>query len=181
RYVTVDQARRIFRQVDLGVSKVAVFMPRNVGEVNYLCEKLKPDCLQFRLLFPVEDLLKISGKIDTQIIIVVPVPQRIKNYERIVNRAIEIAGAADFLLIDTKGATGGGTGLTHDWNLSAKIRRVVGRPIFLAGGLNPANVTQAIEIVRPYGVDVASGVESDLGRKDPKLMQEFVEAVRKFK
>lgn len=179
RHVTVDQARRIFGQVEAGVSKVAVFMPRNVDEVKYFYEKLKPDYLQFHLIFPLEDLLEIRGELDAQLMIVIPVPPKIERTERIITRALELAEAADFLLIDTEGVTGGGTGLTHDWNLSAKIRSMVDKPVFLAGGLNSTNVAQAIGIVRPYGVDVASGVESSPGRKDPKLMQEFVEAVRK--
>ncbi|MEM2890356.1 MAG: phosphoribosylanthranilate isomerase [Candidatus Hadarchaeum sp.] len=181
RYVAVDQARRIFRQVEAGVSKVAVFRPRNVDDIKQTCEMLKPDCLQFHLSFPVEDLLEIKGELDAQLMVVVPVPQKIDRGEKIINRALEVAEVADFLLIDTEGATGGGTGLTHEWSFSAKIRSVVGKPVFLAGGLNPVNVARAIEIVRPYGVDVASGVETSPGIKDKKLMQAFVEAVRKVK
>lgn len=179
RHVTIKQARSIFRQVDGGVSKVAVFMPRNLDDVKYLCGKLKPDCLQFHLTFPVEELLKIKAELGVQLMVVVPVPQKIERSEKIINRALEIAKAADFLLIDTEGVTGGGTGLTHDWSLSARIRSAVNKPVFLAGGLNPKNVARAIEMVRPYGVDVASGVESSPGIKDVRLMREFLEAVRK--
>lgn len=181
RCVTFGQAREIFRQVDPGVSKVAVSIPRDVNDLKSLQEKLRPDFLQFHLTFPVEDLLEVRGELDAQLMIVVPVPQKIECSEKIINRALKLAKAADFLLLDTKGSTGGGTGLIHDWNISAKIRSAVDKPVFLAGGLNPTNVAKAIEIVRPYGVDVATGVESSPGRKDPKLMEEFVEAVRKSK
>jgi phosphoribosylanthranilate isomerase len=70
----------------------------------------------------------------------------------------------------------GGTGRSAPWELLAGY--VPGVPLILAGGLTPENVAEAIRIVRPYGVDVASGVESSPGRKDPKKVRQFVEAVR---
>jgi phosphoribosylanthranilate isomerase len=70
----------------------------------------------------------------------------------------------------------GGTGQTAPWRLLAGFDP--GVPIILAGGLTPENVAEAIRIVRPYGVDVASGVESSPGRKDPEKMRRFVAAVR---
>ncbi len=70
----------------------------------------------------------------------------------------------------------GGTGRTAPWHLLAGFDP--GVPIILAGGLTPENVAEAVRIVRPWGVDVASGVESSLGRKDPAKLRRFVEAVR---
>jgi phosphoribosylanthranilate isomerase len=70
----------------------------------------------------------------------------------------------------------GGTGQTAPWNLLAGFDP--GVPVILAGGLTPENVAEAVRIVRPYGVDVASGVESSPGRKDADKMRRFVEAVR---
>lgn len=76
---------------------------------------------------------------------------------------------ADHLLLDA----GAGTGTTFDWALL----RGFGRPYFLAGGLDPHNVAQALRTLAPWGVDVSSGIETD-GRKDPAKMRAFVEAVR---
>jgi phosphoribosylanthranilate isomerase len=70
----------------------------------------------------------------------------------------------------------GGTGHTAPWELLAGFRP--GVPLILAGGLTPDNVAEAIEIVRPVGVDVASGVESSPGRKDPGLVRAFVDNAR---
>src|SRR5438876_3210879 len=70
----------------------------------------------------------------------------------------------------------GGTGQTAPWDLLTGFDP--GVPLILAGGLTPENVAEAIRIVRPYGVDVASGVESSPGRKDPDKVRRFVEAVR---
>jgi phosphoribosylanthranilate isomerase len=70
----------------------------------------------------------------------------------------------------------GGTGQTAPWNLLAGFDP--GVPVILAGGLTPENVAEAVRIVRPFGVDVASGVESSPGRKDAGKMRQFVAAVR---
>ena len=70
----------------------------------------------------------------------------------------------------------GGTGRTHDWSLSRRIRRDAGRPVFLAGGLCADNVSQAIAAVRPFGLDVCSGVRSD-GRLDPGRLEAFMARV----
>lgn len=71
----------------------------------------------------------------------------------------------------------GGTGLTHDWEVSAEFVRRSPRPVFLAGGLNPHNVAEAIARVRPFGVDLCTGVRTD-GRLDPDKLAAFVAAVR---
>lgn len=70
----------------------------------------------------------------------------------------------------------GGTGMTADWTLAAEAARST--PIVLAGGLTPANVAQAIQAVRPYGIDVSSGVEVGPGKKDPVKLKAFIEAAR---
>jgi phosphoribosylanthranilate isomerase len=86
---------------------------------------------------------------------------------------------ADALLLDTRTETRlGGTGLTHDWTVSAAIVRRVRKPVVLAGGLTPENVRDAIATVRPWAVDVNSGVEDARGRKDPARVQSFVERAR---
>jgi len=66
----------------------------------------------------------------------------------------------------------GGTGQRADWELAARL--AASRRVILAGGLNPGNVAAAVRQVRPYGVDVASGVEAAPGRKDPELVAQFI-------
>jgi len=70
-----------------------------------------------------------------------------------------------------------GTGRSIDWSVARKIRDSVHLPVILAGGLNAGNVGLAVAAVRPYGVDVISGVENPVGRKDPGKLRAFVEAV----
>jgi phosphoribosylanthranilate isomerase len=71
----------------------------------------------------------------------------------------------------------GGSGKTFNWDLAIEARRL-GNPIFLAGGLNPENIGEAIRRVAPYGVDVSSGVEAAPGRKDPARLERFIGRAR---
>jgi phosphoribosylanthranilate isomerase len=91
-------------------------------------------------------------------------------------RAAE-AYRTDFHLLDAyRPDSPGGTGQSFDWELAADRRSAI--PLILAGGLTPENVGEAIAIVRPYAVDVASGVEASPGRKDPGLLAAFFESAR---
>ncbi|RPH95219.1 phosphoribosylanthranilate isomerase [candidate division KSB1 bacterium] len=99
-----------------------------------------------------------------------------------VAEAVSIAPHVNGLLLDSgnptlKVKTLGGTGQAHDWNLSRRICEAAGVPVFLAGGLNPDNVAEAIRIVKPFGVDVCSGVRTD-GHLDEVKLAEFVRKVK---
>lgn len=72
----------------------------------------------------------------------------------------------------------GGTGRTHDWSVSAKLREAVNVPIYLAGGLNASNAPEAIRLVRPFGLDLCSGVRSN-GRLDAGKLQAFFDIVHR--
>jgi len=74
----------------------------------------------------------------------------------------------------------GGSGETFDWSLAVRAKALTDRPIILAGGLTPDNVQDALEAVRPYGVDVSSGVEESPGVKDHAKVRAFVRAVREW-
>ena len=89
---------------------------------------------------------------------------------------------ADYYLLDSfnlKTNQVGGTGLTHDWNKSGELIKELDKPTFLAGGLNPDNVKTAIEIAKPYGVDVNSGCKNETGKKDREKVRLFVMNAKK--
>jgi phosphoribosylanthranilate isomerase len=101
--------------------------------------------------------------------------------ETAMDRAMAIAPFVDAILLDSVDRTAdrvGGTGLIHDWSVSAKIVAAVHVPVILAGGLNPVNVCQAITQVKPWAVDVNSGVETKNGRKSEDLVSRLIQAVR---
>jgi phosphoribosylanthranilate isomerase len=76
----------------------------------------------------------------------------------------------------------GGTGIAFDWNNAAPVVSALSRTrqVVIAGGLTPQNVSEAIGILQPWGVDVASGVEASPGKKDPEKVRAFVRAVREM-
>ena len=105
------------------------------------------------------------------------------NGQESVQEAVILAPHVDALLLDSGNQTHstkelGGTGRTHDWQLSAEIRRAAGVPVFLAGGLRADNVGDAIGQVEPWGVDLCSGVRSD-GRLDHSKLEAFMLEVRR--
>ena len=84
---------------------------------------------------------------------------------------------ADYYLLDSfnlKTNQVGGTGLIHDWNKSRELIKILDKPTFLAGGLNPNNVADAIKQANPYGVDVNSGCKNDNGIKDKEKVKLFI-------
>jgi phosphoribosylanthranilate isomerase len=96
-------------------------------------------------------------------------------------RAISAEGVADRVLIDSKlGAATGGTGTSFNWEVarSALANAVQGLKLIVAGGLRDTNVADAIQRLNPWGVDVASGVESRPGKKSPEKLAAFIRAVR---
>jgi phosphoribosylanthranilate isomerase len=102
--------------------------------------------------------------------------------QKSVEQAIKISEKVDALLLDSgnpnlKIKELGGTGRVHDWTLSRLIRDNAGCPVFLAGGLRPDNIQNAIKEVRPFAVDVCSGVRTD-GHLDRDKLRDFVKNVR---
>ena len=98
--------------------------------------------------------------------------------EESIEEALRLQDHVDAFLLDSgdpKAAikTLGGTGNTHDWNISKELVRSVKIPVFLAGGLNAGNVSNAIELVKPFGVDVCSGVRTN-GELDEEKLKNFI-------
>lgn len=99
-----------------------------------------------------------------------------------VAEAIAVAPQVDAVLLDSGNQSLaikelGGTGRTHDWSLSRKIRESIDVPLFLAGGLKPHNVATAIQEVQPFGIDVCSGLRTD-GALDRRKLSEFFNEIR---
>lgn len=102
--------------------------------------------------------------------------------EESIAEAVDAAAGVHALLLDSgnqklKVKELGGTGRTHNWDISRKIREIVDIPVFLAGGLNPQNAAEAVIQVGPFALDVCSGVRSD-GKLDKKKLHDFFECLR---
>lgn len=175
RYVKLSDAREIFRAMPPFVSRVLVASPTRVSEVKEI-ERSGADYLQ---LHSVEDIMLIKEiRESTRMRLIKQLPVTGKES---IEQAEVYSNLVDAILLDTKTKdVMGGTGVVHDWDISREIVARVKKPVILAGGLNPANVLDAITKVRPYAVDVASGVEVTPGIKDTKKIEEFIRKVRTY-
>ena len=167
-----SDAREIIRMLPPFVSSVMVTHLTEADQIVDLARQLNPTTIQIHdYVDPsvAEAVKKSLGWIKT--IKAIPVVDRVEALELV--KAYQ--GVCDALLLDsvTKGRIGG-TGKTHDWTISKEIIEASQLPVFLAGGLNPDNVAEAARFVRPYGVDVNSGVELH-GYKDAALVRRFIE------
>lgn len=167
REIPLTEASRLAETVPPLVSTVLVTMPADVGEARDRIEQVEPDAVQVHGLDPEAIASLVDAPADV-IAAVDPIDTDLDAY----------AGAADALLVDSIDAEGGGgTGETHDWVRTREIVNTLDVPVVLAGGLTPDNVTEAVETVDPFAVDVASGVEREDGRKDHDAVEQFVERV----
>lgn len=151
------------------------------GEVSALADALGVRTVQLHADQPASSLARLK-ELRPDLRIVKSLIVRAGNAEKLLDRAEACAAHVDAFLTDTydpaTGATGA-TGKTHDWSVSALLAESLGRPLILAGGLNPDNLSEAVRKVRPAGVDAHSGIEDASGRKDPALARAFVSEARR--
>jgi phosphoribosylanthranilate isomerase len=166
RFIDPDAARVIVDRLPPFVTAVGVFVNQPPTEVLFTAARANVGTVQLHGDEPWEDVngyaipaikaLRLAG------------PESLIDMHRYRVRAI---------LLDAPSAGFGGSGATCDWRLARAAAESA--PVILAGGLTPDNVAEAIAAVRPYGVDVASGVEASPGIKDPEKVRRFIENARK--
>jgi phosphoribosylanthranilate isomerase len=162
RRVSPDLARVICSSLPPSILRIGVFAGEEPGEVRRIMEHCGLDLLQFHGGEDPAEVRSFAGRA-----IAALRPSSPEDLERIDDYRGVFA-----VLIDTwDPLLAGGTGRTCDWGLAA--RAALSCRVILAGGLSASNVAAAINRVRPFGVDVSSGVESSPGRKDSVLMREF--------
>lgn len=164
RYVTPEQAAGLKRLLHHSIQAVGVFVGENPETVALLLNNGTIDMAQLHGNETESYMKQLRTLTDKPIIKAFSIDN-----ERDID-GIQ-AGTADYLLLDSGD---GGTGTAFDWSLI----RNVGIPYFLAGGLGSHNVEHAVEMLKPYAVDVSSGIETD-GYKDKRKMEQFISAVRK--
>ncbi len=166
RAVTIERAREIMHVLPPFVAAVGLFVNARPAEIRVVLAELAIDLLQFH------------GDES---------PEECRGYGRPYIKALAMAPGVDVaeyarryadsagLLLDThREGVRGGTGEVFDW---ARAPSGLDKPIILAGGLTPENVTEAVRQVWPYGVDVSSGVESSKGIKDAARIEAFIRGV----
>jgi phosphoribosylanthranilate isomerase len=167
REVSVERAPDLVAAVPPFVTSVLVTMPETVERAVELVEAVDPDAVQLHGALDPDGIAAVAEEAPTQVLAAVDAEA---------DDIADYAGAADAVLVDSVDEQGGGgTGETHDWERTREIVADLDVPVVLAGGLTPANVTEAVETVRPFAVDVASGVEAEGGVKDHEAVRQFVE------
>jgi len=167
RAIEPARAAELVAQVPPFVSSVLVTMPGDPARVVDLARTVSPDVVQVHGDLGEGDVAYLRAQLDAALVKVVSVSD--------LDAAHRYADLVDALLVDSADEDGaGGTGNVHDWERTARFVGAVDVPVVLAGGLTAANVADAVAAVRPFAVDVASGVESCGGEKDEAAVAAFV-------
>jgi phosphoribosylanthranilate isomerase len=182
--ISIETTKEIFLAVGSRAKKVALSVDEDIEAIVAMTLAVQPDilhlCGDIRAV-PPEAVMRIRQRLPgTQIMQAIPVQG-----PEAVEQMLSFQDAADIILLDSKSedVTGiGATGLTHDWNISREIVARSRKPVILAGGLSPENVAEAIQQVRPWGVDSLTHTNLPLGvgrfQKDLERVRKFVEAAR---
>jgi phosphoribosylanthranilate isomerase len=169
RYVTEAEAAKIRPLLPKKVKAVGIFVNAALAEAAALCKSLKLHAAQFHGDETPQEVAEMASSL--------PVFKAFRvDPDFPLATLDEYPEAYAFLFDAAHTGQYGGTGHTTDWDVAR--RATVGRRIILAGGLNVENVAAAVRIVGPYGIDVASGVESEPGKKDHGRLREFIQEVR---
>ncbi len=167
RFVNYRQARQIVNALPAFVTPVVLMVDPSQTEVEKIIEEVRPALLQFHG----DESPEFCSSFSVPYIKAV----RVRPEVDLLQYARLHAGAKGLLLDAFVDGTQGGTGATFDWAL---IPNESPLPLILAGGLNSHNVTDAIRRVRPWAVDVSSGVESEKGIKDAAMIAAFIRGVK---
>jgi len=168
RFVEVRQAKAIVAALPPFVAAVGVFV-NQVGEAASIAREVGLNAVQFHGDEPPDSY----DSLPLRVIKAVAVKDASAE-----ERAAAVPAGATVLLDAHDPIRRGGTGIPIDWSIAARVARR--RPVILSGGLNPANVAEAVDAVTPYAVDVSSGVEMVFGRKDPEKMRALFGALAPF-
>jgi len=169
--IGIEKAREIISKIPKDIWAFVLTDSKSCEEIINLCKETKCTHVQVIEDIPVTDLIKIKNALpNLKIVKAVCVMS-----EFAISDAKRYSKVADYILLDSRNKDRrGGTGKTHDWNISSEIVKIISKPVFLAGGLCPDNIEEAILKVKPYGIDAASKLEKSIGIKDRDKVREFI-------
>jgi phosphoribosylanthranilate isomerase len=179
RRVTIAQVAAIVPHLKRDVEKIGVFVDASFDEIAATVNSAGLTGVQPHFAAPAGLAAQLRQRFGAGLRIVHTVHFTVGEPAPMLD-AVDADADVDAILVDSRTATAaGGTGQPYDWDLAATaLFKIAQKPLIAAGGLTPENVSEAIEILRPWGVDVASGVEAAPGRKDPDKLRAFIENAR---
>lgn len=163
RKITPKKAKEIIKLLPPFITTVGIFMNEELSEVNKITEYAFLDTVQLHGNESPEYCNKVNRKVIKGILVTED-----DTKETLIEKMQNYSVSA--FILDP----GRGSGKTFNWDVARKIEK----PLIIAGGLTPDNVKQVIKDLRPYGVDVSTGVEKDYGEKDREKVKRFIEEVR---
>ena len=173
RYVTIEQAQLLAQHIPPYVSIVGLFVNANANEIVEVLQHVSLDVIQLHGDESPAECQQIAQQTQRRWYKAIQVKPEVDTLEII--QQYQQVGASAMLLDAWHPELKGGTGLQFDWSTFPQSNL----PLILAGGLNPDNVAQAIEMTQAYAVDVSGGVESAKAIKDQKLIQQFMQGVQR--
>lgn len=168
RRLELAQGRLLRAALPPFVTPVALLMDAEIAHVQAMLQTVKPALLQFHGAERPEDCVRYGLPFLKAVPMAIP--------EGAAIYAARYPDAIGFVFDSHAAGEAGGSGQRFDWS---RLPRGIGRPLLLAGGLDPDNVFEAVRSVRPYAVDVSSGIESAPGIKDAEKMRRFVAEVKR--
>lgn len=183
RSLTIKKAGQIMKCISSPITKVVVTPCNEIDQLMKIQWEVNPDVIQLQKEIDPKVLERIINELaDIKFVGVLPIEKN-SRFVDLLPKIESLENIVDAINFDSIAQNGriGGSGNTHNWELSKQIRDYIyPKPVILAGGLTPQNVSHAVEIVHPWGVDVASGVEYNKnGRKNPELISEFIRIAKK--
>jgi len=178
-FITKELAKKIVDSILPFCSTVMVTHLRDTNEIIKLVKHIGVNTIQLHGGSTIIEIKKIRKSLHnvklyrTFHVFDKNVLDKVKKFERHIDAVL-----LDSLNIKTGQV--GGTGKIHDWNLSRKVVKISQKPVILAGGLNLSNVEKAIKQVKPFGIDVNSGVKNKKGMKDYNKLKKFISVTKRF-
>jgi len=173
--ITKNVAKNIISRVPNNIWTFALTTSKNYKDIAELCKEVKCTHVQIIEDILIRDLINIKKLIpNLKIVKAICVTGK-----SAISDAVKYSKVSDYILLDSsiKGQRGG-TGNIHDWDISKEIVKAVNKPVFLAGGLSPDNVSFAISKVKPFGVDVDTRLEKEPGKKDHDKVKRFIQIAK---
>ena len=174
RKIDLSTAKKIIKELPISIGAVLVLEDKKIKTVIDLCNSLSTSNVQLHGNESPEYCKELKSKKKN-----IKIIKALKAEKETIEKLNSYEKVCDFILLDSANSKNqmGGTGKPADWKIARKIVKKSKLPVILAGGLNPENIKEAIKKVKPYAIDVNSGIESRVGKKNKGLIENLFQEI----